>query len=484
MPQAQEAPGGKASLKLDPRTYDRAQSCIGCGQCLSSCPTYVQTGLEAESPRGRIQIMRGLSDGNIDPTRSVREHLDSCLSCRACETACPSGVVYHEIIEETRHRLAKYDREKPPAYESYRGALKWFVKNVLTNPRRLKVTVAPIRVLQKTRVYPLLKKFRVMELLPAPMRKMEQLLPDAGPVWPKPLPSFTGAKGMDAVLVALQNAAINFAGSRSRTGKTTRKTVGFFAGCVGSVFYDRVNRMAIQILADCGVDVYAPPQQKCCGGVHRQGGDLDAARDLARANIDLFLPRDGTAVDFIVTNIGGCGSAMMEYELLLRDDLQYNTLAVEFRRRLRDISQMLLELTVPEVKYPVNLTAAYLDACPVAHGQRVTEGSRELLARIPGLTLVSVPDSQRCCGGAGAFSLEQSRIADDLANQKLDRLAEANVQVLITGNAGCASHLAAAAKQRGQTLRLVHPVELIHQSIFGPRENQIIDRNSQPSPTI
>src|SRR5580658_2464997 len=176
----EQVPPAQPTLKLDPRTYDRALSCIQCGLCLQSCPTYLQTGHEAEGPRGRIQLMRGLSDGKIEPTRKVREHLDSCLGCRGCETACPSGVVYHELLDETRHRLKQYDREKPPGYESYRGVLRWFVRNVVTHPTRLKVSVAPVRLLKRSGVYGVLERLKVMELLPAPLRKMEQMVPNKG----------------------------------------------------------------------------------------------------------------------------------------------------------------------------------------------------------------------------------------------------------------------------------------------------------------
>jgi glycolate oxidase iron-sulfur subunit len=409
-----------------------------------------------------------LSDGQIEPTRKVREHLDSCLNCRGCETACPSGVVYHELLEETRDRLAKHDRQNPPAIETYRGVLRWFVRNVVTRPNRLKVSVAPIRVLQRTGVYKVLERFRVMELLPASLRKMEQMLPESGPIWPRSLPRFTGAKGMDAVLVALQNTAIvGKNGSARGRGIQTRKTVGFFAGCVGSIFYDRVNRMAIELLAACGVDVYAPPQQGCCGAIHKHGGELEYARDLARKNIDLFLPRDGTPVDFIVTNIGGCGSALKEYDLLLRDDPEYANAAGEFRTRYRDILQLLDELGLPEMKHPVNITAAYHDACHLAHAQRVKQLPREMLAKIPGLNIVPLPEADLCCGAGGIYNLEHPEMASDLADRKLDNITKASVDTLIAGNAGCASHIQAQAKARGKSLRIVHPVELIHQAVFG-----------------
>jgi glycolate oxidase iron-sulfur subunit len=468
----QPAPA-QPTLKLDRRTYDRALSCNNCGLCLPACPTYLQTGHEAEGPRGRIQLMRGLSDGKIDPTRKVRQHLDSCLNCRGCESACPTGVVYHELIEETRDRIAKHDRENPPAFESYRGVLRWFVHNVVTHPNRLKVSVAPIRLLKRAGVYRVLERFRVMELLPPALRKMEQMLPESGPIWPRPLPRFTGAKGMDAVLVALQNSAIlgqNGVERRRtvRNEKHTRKIVGFFAGCVGSIFYDRVNRMAIELLAASGVDVYTPFQQGCCGAIHKQTGELERARQLARKNIDLFIPRDATAVDFIVTNIGGCGSTLMEYDVLLRDDPEYASLAREFRRRYRDISQMLAELTLPKMIHPVNLTATYHDACHLSHAQRLRQLPRELLARIPGLKLVPLAEADLCCGAAGAYNLEQPQMAAGLADRKLDNVAAAKADVLISGNAGCASHLAAQAKSRGQSIKIVHPVELIHQAVFGP----------------
>jgi glycolate oxidase iron-sulfur subunit len=469
--QTLESPQAKSdepTLKLDPRTYDRALSCVHCGLCLPACPTYLETGHEAEGPRGRIQLMRGLSDGQIDPTRKVREHLDSCLNCRACESACPSGVVYHELIEETRHRLAANDRENPPAFQSNRPVLRWFVRHVLTHPNRLKASVVPIRLMQRTGVYSMLERFRVMELLPPSLRKMEQMLPEDGPVWPRSLPRFTGAKGMDAVFIALQNTAmVGKKGAAAR--KEQRKTVGFFAGCVGSIFYDRVNRMAIELLASSGVDVYAPPQQGCCGAIDKHGGSLDYARQRARKTIDVFLPRDGTAVDYIVTNISGCGSTLSEYELLLRDDPEYANPAREFRNRFRDILQMLDELPLPKMKYSVNLTAAYHDACHLAHAQRVRQLPRDLLARIPGLKLIPLAEADLCCGAAGTYNLEHPEMAATLANRKLDNIAAAKADILVLANAGCASHLQAQARLRGQNLQIVHPVELIHAAVFGAR---------------
>jgi len=210
-------------LPLDPRTYARALDCVHCGLCLPACPTYTQTGHEADSPRGRIQLMRGLADGAISPTDSVIKHLDLCLDCRGCETACPSGVVYHELIEETRQRL---NQNKKLTFQD--RLMRWIFFHVFVYPTRLKLVLLPARLMQKLGVYPLLRKTGLFKLLPSQMRKMEQMLPPTGALWPRPLPPHTRAGGMDALLHILHDAGNH---------KTTepKATVGFFAGCIGSV---------------------------------------------------------------------------------------------------------------------------------------------------------------------------------------------------------------------------------------------------------
>jgi glycolate oxidase iron-sulfur subunit len=439
---------------------------VHCGLCLPACPTYLQTGHEAESPRGRIQLMRGISDGAIAPTNSVRRHLDSCLDCRGCETACPSGVVYHELIEETRQRLEQHLRRHPTGRESFEPLLRWFLRNVLTHPWRMKLAVLPVRLLQRARVYDILRRLRIFELLPPPLRQMEQMLPDSGPLWPRPLPQMSGAMGIDALVTALVNNASSRRPADAPSAKP-RLMIGFFAGCIGSIVYDRVNRQAIQLLTACGADVYAPPQQCCCGAIHQHGGAANQAREMARRNVDLFLGIDGRGVDYLVTNIAGCGAMLREYDLLLRDDPAYSVRAAEFSRRVRDISQLLYQLPLPPMTHPVNLTATYHDACHLAHAQRVTAVPRQLLEKIPGLKIVPLPESDLCCGAAGTYNLTHPEMAADLANRKLDSVAASGAQVCVAGNAGCALHLRSHARQRGQPLRVVHPVELVHQAVFG-----------------
>jgi glycolate oxidase iron-sulfur subunit len=431
-------PAAAPALKLDPRTYDRGLACVHCGLCLPACPTYTQNGNEADSPRGRIQLMLGLADGKIEATPSVRHHLDLCLDCRGCETACPSGVVYHELIEETRAKLAG----TAPLSRQDR-LLRWFFFNVFTRPTRLRLALLPARLMQKLGLYGLLRKSGLLRVLPASFRKMEQMLPSEGKLWPRPLPEHTPAAG------------------------TRKVTVGFFAGCVGSVMFEKVNRQAVELLSAAGADVLALRTQGCCGAIHHHNGAHHPAEELAKRNIDAFLPASGQSVDYVVTTIAGCGAMLREYDFLLRDDPQYATRAQEFSRRVRDISEVLAELGLPDMKHPVNETVTYHDACHLAHAQKVTDPPRKLLGQVPGLKLAPLPESDVCCGAAGTYNLAHPEMSTDLAERKLRHIAATGAPVCVTGNVGCAMQIQSEADARGQKLKVVHPVEILHRAVFG-----------------
>jgi glycolate oxidase iron-sulfur subunit len=445
-----ESPAARAKatpLPLDPRTYDRALSCVHCGLCLPACPTYTQTGHEADSPRGRIQLMRGLADGVIDLTESVRTHLDLCLDCRACETACPSAVVYHELIEETRSNLAHARRHRLTTQERF---MRWVFFNIFVHPTRLKLALLPARIMQKLGLYKLLRQNKAFDWLPAQLRKMEQMLPEEGAIWPKPLPSRIGARRGT---------------NRGRDARAT--SIGFFPGCIGSVMFDRVNRQAVELLAASGATVIVPPRQVCCGAIHHHNGDWRQSAEFARRNIDAFLPEDGPPVDYIATNIAGCGAMLKDYDHLLRDDSKYADRAKAFSKKVRDISEVLLQLELPELRHPINATATYHDACHLAHAQKVTAAPRKLLAKIPGLVLIPLPESDMCCGAAGTYNLTQPEMSAQLAERKLQHLAGTAAQICATGNVGCAMQIQSQAAVRGQKLKVVHPVELLHRAAFG-----------------
>jgi glycolate oxidase iron-sulfur subunit len=428
-------------LRIDPRAYERGLGCVHCGLCLPACPTYTQTGHEGESPRGRIQLMLGLAEGKIEPTDSVRGHLDLCLDCRGCETACPSGVVYHELLEETRARLAE---TKPLTVQD--RFMRWMFFNVFVHPTRLKLALLPARLLQKAGLYGLLRKTGVVKLLPARLRKMEQMLPARGPLWPKALPEVHKPQKPDP--------------------RATK--VGFFTGCVGSVMFEDVNRKAVELLTAAGAEVVAARAQACCGAIHHHNGAHAPAVELAKRNIDAFLPANGPAVDSIATNIAGCGAMLREYDVLLRDDPAYAERAKEFVRRMRDISEVLVALNITDkFRHPVNETITYHDACHLAHAQKVTAEPRKLLAAIAGLKLVPLPESDMCCGAAGTYNLTQPEMATQLADRKLRNIAATGALTCATGNVGCAMHIGSEAVARGQRVRVVHPVELLHRAVFG-----------------
>jgi glycolate oxidase iron-sulfur subunit len=446
------APPHGGSLKLDPRTFERGLSCVHCGLCLPACPTYTQSGHEADSPRGRIQLMLGMAEGKIEPTPSVRKHLDLCLDCRGCETACPSGVVYHELIEETRARLY----EPPKTLQD--KFMRWMFFNVFVHPNRLKLALLPARVMQKLGVYAVLRRIGVFKVLPSQLRKMEQMLPAKGKLWPRPLPSHTRGTGILPV------------SDTSRHGQDARATrIGFFAGCIGSVMFEKVNRQAVELLAAAGAEVLAPHAQGCCGAIHHHNGAHHPAEELAKRNIDTFLPKSGPEVDYIATNIAGCGAMLREYDFLLRDDPEYKDRAKTFASKVRDISEVLAVVGLPELTHPVNETVTYHDACHLAHAQKVTSQPRALLAKIPGLKLVPLPESDICCGAAGTYNLTQPEMATDLAARKLRNIATTGAPVCATGNVGCAMQIQSEAAARGQRLKVVHPVELLHRAAFGHR---------------
>lgn len=445
-------PASGSPLPLDPRAYARGLACVHCGLCLPACPTYTETGHEADSPRGRIQLMLGLADRQIELTPSVKHHLDLCLDCRACETACPSGVVYHELIEDARLRFAQQGQ---PVVKS--RLMKWMFFHVLTRPERLKWAMLPARLMQKVGLYGLLRKLGVFRLLPESFRKMEQMLPDDGPLWPVTLPEILRAK---------QQYPVDAEPGRP-VDQPPLKRVAFFAGCVGSVIFDKVNHQAVELLAAAGCDVISPPRQVCCGAIHHHNGDAHSAEDMARHNINTFLPEGGDHVDVIATNIAGCGAMLREYDVLLRDDPHYADRARQFAAKVRDISEVLVDLPLP-ITHPVQARVTYHDACHLAHAQRVTIPPRRLLAQIPGIELIPLPESDMCCGAAGTYNLTQPAMATRLANRKLRNIDTTGATLCVTANVGCAMHIQSQAAASGKPLKILHPVELLHQAVFGP----------------
>lgn len=439
-PTNQSGPVALAALQLDPRTYDRALDCVHCGLCLPACPTYTENGLEADSPRGRIYLMKGLADGKIDPSDSVLGHLELCLDCHACETACPSGVVYHELIEQTRGHLLAHRK-----LSAIDRLVQMIFFHLFTDPNRLKLAILPARILQRIGLWRLLAAVG-QKLLPAQLAKMQQMLPSRGPLWQSNLREKYSAD------------------PKARADGKSKATVGFLAGCVGSVVFQDINRETIALLQHAGCDVLVPKAQVCCGAIHHHGGKIEKAAALARTNIEAF-----EGVDFIVNNAAGCGAMLKDYAHLLRDDAQYAERAKAFVKRTRDISELLIELKPSLPTNRLEQTVTYHDACHLVHAQRLAEPPRQLLGWIPGLTVVDLSESDMCCGAAGTYNLSQPQMARQLAERKIKHIQSTNATTCVTGNVGCAMQIQSEAERLGIELQVVHPVSLLYQSYFADR---------------
>jgi glycolate oxidase iron-sulfur subunit len=435
---------GGSLVQLDAHTYDRALACVHCGLCLPACPTYTQNGLEADSPRGRIYLMKGLADGQIAPTPAVINHLDLCLDCRACETACPSGVVYHELIETTRAQLNDL---RPTTIIDKALSLIFF--HIFPFRSRVRLAILPARVLQRIGLWRVLTRGALAKLLPKQLAKMQQMMPDRGALWQHRL-----AERFDADPTGTINGI-------------PRATVALLDGCVGSVMFHDVNQQTVEVLQKAGCDVLVPRAQGCCGAIPHHGGRLDQAKALARHNIDTFMPIDGPRSDFIVNNAAGCGAMLKEYDHLLRDDAQYAQRAKQFVSRVRDISELLVELGPPRPEHEVNRQVTYHDACHLAHGQKLTAPPRTVLSWIKGLDVVPLPDSEMCCGAAGTYNLSNPRMARELAERKIKHVQETGARVCVAGNVGCSMQIQSEAHRLGVTLKVTHPVSLLHEAYFG-----------------
>ncbi|HZO42266.1 MAG TPA: heterodisulfide reductase-related iron-sulfur binding cluster [Methylomirabilota bacterium] len=394
---------------------DEIRKCVHCGICLPQCPTYRVLGEEMDSPRGRIYLMRAAAEGRVGLNETFQRHIDLCLGCRACETACPSGVRFGSLLEATRAQLR---RDGPPPKQRL---LDRFVFSVFPEPARLGAALAGFRLYKRSGLRALVRASGVLRRFPR-LAAMESLLDDVPPA--APLPELVPARGQ-------------------AVGR-----VGLLTGCVQRHLYPNVNRDTARLLALAGFDVVIPRAQGCCGALELHAGRAEAHAARARALAAAF-PVD---LDFVVTNAAGCGAAMKEYGLHVPD-------LESFAARVRDVSELLADVELP--LGPLDLTVTYHDACHLAHGQRVRHEPRRLLARIPGVRLVELGDSDLCCGSAGVYNLLEPEMARDLLDRKLARIAETGARVVAAANPGCLLQIAAGCRERGLDVTLVHPVELL-----------------------
>jgi glycolate oxidase iron-sulfur subunit len=420
------APAG-AFDTIDPPDWESILDCVHCGICLPACPTYRVLGQEMDSPRGRLYLMRAAGEGRIGLTDNFVTHMDRCLGCRGCESACPSGIPFGRLLEQVRGQI---ERKVPRPLG--RRLLGRMILGTFPERRRLAGMLALLRLYQRSGLQRLVRGAGVLAPFPR-LAAMERLLPR-----------------IDAASGPAAPARLEPAGP-------LRGTVALLDGCVQALLFPEVNAASARLLARAGYTVLTPPAQGCCGALHLHWGDREAARRLARANVAAL-----AGADRVVTNAAGCGTALRDYGHLLPEDPAAAALA----DRVRDVTELLAE-ALPEPRHALPLTVTYHEPCHLAHGQRVREAPRALLRAIPGLRLVELAESDLCCGSAGVYNLLEPEIAGRLLGRKLDHIAETGADVVVSGNPGCLLQLRMGLAQRGLAIRAHHPVELLEWSVEG-----------------
>ena len=419
------------------------EDCVHCGFCLPACPTYVLWGDEMDSPRGRIYMIKKAEEGQAPLDSSFRRHMDNCLGCMACVTACPSGVQYDKLIEPTR---AQIERNVP------RSAGERMFRKLLfatfPHPGRLRILALFLRVYQKAGPQAIVRRLRLARLLPHRLAAMEALLPEVP------------AKLFHRLPTLVQPRA------------TVRRRVGMLSGCVQQVFFSHVNAATQRVLAAEGCEVVTPEEQPCCGALMLHCGLEKDAIGHAKQMIAAF---ESAAVDTIVINAAGCGSTMKGYGHLLRDDSEWATRAAAFSAKCRDISEVLCELEPTAPCHPLKMRVAYHDACHLQHAQGIREEPRRLLKGIPDLDVAEIPESSLCCGSAGVYNLLEPETANQLGDRKVDNLLSTQSQAVASANPGCLLQLMSGMRRRGlDALPTFHIVELLDASMRGVSANTLL----------
>ena len=413
--------------------YEDYARCIHCGLCLNACPTYRLWNLEADSPRGRIHQMIHVEQGDVPVTDSFVDHIDKCLDCRACETACPSGVEYGKLVEYARARIER-DYRRPLLSRVARDVV---YRRLLPYPKRVATVARVLRFYQRSGLQSLARSTGILKLLG--LDKRERLLP-----------------------------RVDTHFFYDRLGKTfpaageRRARVAFFAGCVANVTFAELNAATIRVLTANGCDVVVPDGQACCGALAAHAGVRDVARELARNNLRAFLLDD---VDAVVTNAAGCGSTLKEYDRLFTPGEPEYGQASAFAKKTRDVTEFLAGLGLSASLKALPLRVTYQDSCHLLHGQKVREAPRKLLRFIPGLDLVELPHSDLCCGSAGVYNVTQTDASLELLAEKMHCASATGAQIIATSNPGCLLQMRAGAEMHHTDQQVLHVIELLDRAI-------------------
>ena len=426
-----------------PPSKELLSDCVHCGFCLPACPTYVLWGEEMDSPRGRIYMMAKAAQGEAPLDQNFRVHMDNCLGCMACMTACPSGVQYDKLIEDSR---AQVERNIPRTTAD--SLFRKLLFATFPYPNRLRLMAGPLFLYQRTGVQFLMRASGLLKLLPKRVAAMEALLPTVPSRFAWTMPK------------------------KITPTSTQRGRVGMLTGCVQQVFFSHVNAATARVLAAEGFEVITPAGQPCCGALMVHSGLDDQAAAMARNIIALF---EAANVDTIVINAAGCGSTMKEYAHLLRDDPDWAARAAAFSAKCKDITEILCELEPLAPRHPLPLRIAYHDACHLRHAQGIFQQPRDLLKKIPGLEVAEIAEPSLCCGSAGVYNLLNPEPAQELGDRKVGHLLEAHSQAVVSANPGCLLQLMSGLRRRGEKdMPAFHMVELLDASIRNVSAEEIL----------
>ncbi len=420
-------------------TWDYYSKCIHCGLCLNACPTYRELGVEMDSPRGRIYQIIHVANGRLPLGESFVRHMDLCLDCRSCETACPSGVEYGRLVETARGQIESLYRRPWPA----RWLRRLFFVHLLPHAGRLAAAGRLLRVYQRSGMESLVRAG--LELFPGKLQRVARLAPRMEK------PFFTVRLGTVVPAEGPQRAR-----------------VAFFAGCIANLSFARLNDATVRVLARNGCEVVIPAAQGCCGALHVHAGYRGLARGLAQRNIEAF---ERERFDAVITNAAGCGSVLKEYgQLFETEQTEWHERAEAFSAQVKDVTEFLAELGLAEGLGEVRARATYQDPCHLGHAQRIRSAPRKLLAAVPGLELVELKETEICCGSAGIYNVAHNEMAERLLEAKMRRVDETGAQLILTANPGCLLQLRAGVAGRPAAgRRVLHVVELLDEAYSSRR---------------
>lgn len=415
------------------------ENCMRCGFCLPACPTYIQSGYdETQSPRGRIALMKGIVDGEIEPDEDIEQTLNECLGCRACEPACPAGVNYGHLLEEARDIFNQHKKHSLPE----RMIRKTIFGGLFPHQNRMQNMTSLLGMYQRSGLQKVTRKIGFMKLFPEAMETMEKVLPDVQ-----------------------TRKEMRERPSYYENDKIPKAIVAFFKGCLMDTMFMETNKMTIDLLQKVGCDIAVPDMQNCCGALHGHSGEKEKAKELAKENIAAF---EEVNADFIITNAGGCGAFLYDYDHLLKDDIEWAKRAKNFVAKIKDITSILVELDFHKISLQLpEQVITYQDSCHLRNVQKTFEEPRILLQSIEGVQYQEMNQADRCCGSAGIYNIVHSELSMKHLDYKMAQVKDTTATTIVTTNPGCLLQMKLGIEREGLSdeMRAVHIVELLSEAL-------------------